>query len=92
MLKLEAGVGHSARPFQGGGEQNSALLGGHIDLNSRPQTHRSLFFSPEYEGFGHLEKIKQFPGVPTLAEKGYPKAAFTNWVGCFGPKGMESRW
>ncbi len=90
MLKLEAGVDIQHVPFKGGGEQNAALLGGHIDLNSTaPNPSLPLLLSGDMRALVTSRKIKQFPGVPTLEEKGYPKAAFTNWVACFGPKGME---
>ena len=89
MLKIEAGVDIQHIPFKGGAEANTALLGGHIDLHATSLNPTlPLLQSGDLRALAASERIKQFPSVPTLAEKGYPRVTFTNWVACFGPKGI----
>jgi tripartite-type tricarboxylate transporter receptor subunit TctC len=91
MLKIEAGVDIQHIPFKGGGEGNAALMGGHIDLVATSfNPTRPLLLSGDIRALATSGKIKEFPEIPTLEEKGYPRVTFTNWVACFGPKGMES--
>lgn len=91
MLKLEAGVDIQHVPFKGGGEGNAALLGGHIDLVATSfNPTRPLIVSGDMRALVASGKIKEFPKIPTFEEKGYPRVAFTNWVACFGPKGIEA--
>jgi len=76
MLKIEAGVDIQHVPFKGGGEGNAALLGGHIDLVATSfNPTRPLIVS------GDMRAL--------VASKRYPRVAFTNWVACFGPKGIK---
>ena len=90
MLKIEAGVDIQHIPFKGGGEGNAALLGGHIDLVATSfNPTRPLIVSGDMRALVASNRIKEFPEIPTLEEKGYPRVAFTNWVACFGPKGVE---
>ena len=90
MFKIEAGVDIQHIPFKGGGEANTALLGGHIDIHlTSLNPTLPLLKSGDLRALVASERIKEFPEVPTLAEKGYPKATLNNWVGCFGPKGIE---
>ncbi|OGP67062.1 MAG: hypothetical protein A2169_08065 [Deltaproteobacteria bacterium RBG_13_47_9] len=90
MLKIEADVDIQHVPFKGGGEGNAALLGGHIDLVATSfNPTRPLIVSGDMRALVASNRIKEFPAIPTLEEKGYPRVAFTNWVACFGPKGIE---
>ena len=89
MLKIEAGVDIQHVPFKGGGEQHSAVLGGHVDsISTTTNPSLPLVKSGDLRALVAAEKIKQLPNVPTLAEMGYPKAALTAYVGCMGPKGI----
>jgi tripartite-type tricarboxylate transporter receptor subunit TctC len=90
MLKLEAGIEIQHVPFKGGGEQNAALMGGHVDLNSTTLNPvLPLLKSGDMRALVTPNKMKEFPEVPTLSEKGYPGVALTSWVGYAGPKGIE---
>ena len=90
MLKLEAGIQIQAVPFKGGGEQNAALMGGHVDLNSTTLNPvLPLLKSGDVRALVTPKKMKEFPEVPTLSEKGYSGVALTSWVGYAGPKGIE---
>jgi tripartite-type tricarboxylate transporter receptor subunit TctC len=90
MLKIEAGVDIQHIPFKGGGEQIAALIGGHTDLAAMSLNPTlPLLKSGDMRAIVTSGKIKEFPEVPTLAEKGWHRATFINWVACFGPKGIE---
>ena len=90
MLKLEAGIEIQHVPFKGGSQQNAALLGGHVDLDATTLNPLvPLVRSGDARIIVTTYKMKEFPGVPTLAEKGYPEATIGAWVGYVAPKGVE---
>jgi tripartite-type tricarboxylate transporter receptor subunit TctC len=75
-------------PMNGIAPAMSALLGGHV----------TLAFPESGAVLGHLQsgtvralvvmakkRLKDFPNVPTTAEKGYPKLITTSWHGFFLP-------
>ena len=74
-----------------GAPQNvSYLQGGHVDVILI-----QVGMGSEYirEGkwkalaFFANKRLPDFPDIPTIAEKGYPKAAFPFWIGFYAPKG-----
>ncbi len=86
-------------PFDSGGESATNLLGGHTDLAvlSPPSlkshvvagTARMLVVcSPK--------RLPDFPDIPTMTEKGYPKSSIATGVGLAGPSGLSpaivSKW
>lgn len=90
ILKLEAGIDIQYVPFKGGGPKTAALLGGHVDLMFVALSPEVPFIkSGETRVLVCAEKMKEFPEVPTLAEKGYPRTVFGSWVGFLEPKGIE---
>ncbi|MEI9477927.1 MAG: tripartite tricarboxylate transporter substrate binding protein [Deltaproteobacteria bacterium] len=91
LLKVEAGVDIQHVPFKGGSPMNPALLGGHIDLSfNAVSTVHGLLKSGDLRALASgAGKVAEFPEIPTLAEKGYPKATLALWTGLFVPKGVE---
>lgn len=79
-------------PFDSGGEVTANLLGGHTDfaVASLPPIKSHL-----QSGKVRLlavcspKRLPNFPGIPTLAEKGYEKSSFATALGLGGPKGLS---
>jgi len=85
-----AGIEMIAVPYKGGGPAAAALLAGEIDMMFE-QTYaalpsvnagktRALAVTSE-------KRLPSLPGVPTMAELGYPQATVSNWLGLIAPKG-----
>jgi tripartite-type tricarboxylate transporter receptor subunit TctC len=78
-------------PYKGSSPNVMALLGGHIDLNIT-----TISEAMEQIKAGKLTPLvvtgsvrdERLPQVPSLAEKGYPGAVITGWVGILGPAGL----
>ncbi len=80
-------------PFDGGGEVVANLLGGHTDF-ALP----SISVVSPHLATGKVrllaiaspKRLSAYPDIPTLAEKGYPKASFAVALGLGGPKGLSA--
>ena len=61
-----------------------------LSTNTLPTVH-SLLKSGDLIGLAitSTERNPEFPEIPTLAEKGYPKSSLGLWAGLFVPKGIE---
>jgi tripartite-type tricarboxylate transporter receptor subunit TctC len=91
VLIRDAKMDISWVPFDGGGEVVANLLGGHVDF-ALPSI---SVVSPHLDSgkvrllaLAAPKRLSKYPGVPTLAEKGYPKASFAVALGLGGPKGL----
>ena len=91
VLIRDAKMDISWVPFDGGGEVVANLLGGHVDF-ALPSI---SVVSPHLDSgkvrllaLASPKRLSKYPGVPTLAEKGYPKASFAVALGLGGPKGL----
>ncbi|MBP0623385.1 tripartite tricarboxylate transporter substrate binding protein [Cupriavidus consociatus] len=79
-------------PFKGGPEANTAVAGGHTQLQANSANWKPLLDS----GKARLlvvwsqQRSKQWPEVPTLKELGYP-LIFESPLGIAGPKGMDPK-
>ena len=79
-------------PYGGGGEQVSALLGGHVQATS--QTYGNTSQHIKSGAFRPLavqsaERLEALPDVPTLKELGLD-AEYYLWAGVFVPTGMPA--
>jgi tripartite-type tricarboxylate transporter receptor subunit TctC len=80
-------------PFDSGGESVTNLLGGHTDLciasvpSIKPQV---LGGKIRLLALCSPKRIPDFPGVPTITEKGYQKWSIATGVGLAGPNGIAS--
>jgi tripartite-type tricarboxylate transporter receptor subunit TctC len=91
LLQREAGIQMVHVPYKGSSPNVMALLGGHIDLNIT-----TISEAMEQIKAGKLTPLvvtgpvrdERLPQVPSLAEKGYPGAVITGWVGILGPAGL----
>lgn len=74
LLGKEAGVKFGFVPFEGGGEQVAALLGGHTDAQvSEVQEIKAQVDAGKIRilAFAAEQRLKGLPDVPTLREKGW---------------------
>ena len=78
-------------PFDSGGESVTNLLGGHTDLciASVPSIKsHALAGKIRLLALCSPKRIPDFPGVPTMTEKGYQKSSIATGVGLAGPNGI----
>jgi tripartite-type tricarboxylate transporter receptor subunit TctC len=78
-------------PFEGGGENVTALLGGHVDMSIVGLTPIQGQIASGQARLLAVSASKRFPTmpqVPTLREKGYMKTAIATALGLGGPKGL----
>jgi tripartite-type tricarboxylate transporter receptor subunit TctC len=92
MLEEAAGVKFRTVHFNGGAEQMTGILGGHVDVafdNVGSVVKRVK--SGEVRGLVVMdtERSKFLPDVPTTPESGYPKVISSSTRGIAGPKGMK---
>jgi tripartite-type tricarboxylate transporter receptor subunit TctC len=92
LLQREAGIQMVHVPYKGSSPNVMALLGGHIDLNITTVSEameqiKAGKFTPLYVT-GPV-RDERLPQVPSIAEKGYPGAVITGWVGIVGPAGIH---
>ncbi len=88
-LALKLGIKWDHVPFPGGTQVVTALLGGHVQVISQTTEWK------EHAGAGSFrllavptaQRLKAFPEVPTLIEKGYPFAVHSA-LAFMGPAGM----
>ena len=78
-------------PFDSGGESVTNLLGGHTDLciASVPSIKSHVLAGKvRLLALCSPKRIPDFPGVPTMTEKGYQKSSIATGVGLAGPNGI----
>jgi tripartite-type tricarboxylate transporter receptor subunit TctC len=88
LFKLAYGLDLTHVPFQGTGPVKNAVMGGHVTV----ATSGFGSLSPLIRS-GDLialvttapTRVKDFPGVPTMAEKGHPEASLNIWMGLYVP-------
>ena len=91
VFNQEAGLEINFVPFDSGGETVTNLIGGHTDMcvvsvsaiNSQVQAGKARML-----GICSPRRLPEYPGVPTLAERGYKKSSIATAVGLGGPKGL----
>jgi len=88
LFKKQAGFDAVHVPFQGGAPTMAALLAGNIDYKfdvvntTLPQARAGKV---KVLAVTSARRIALMPGVPTLAESGFPDIDATAWVGVVGP-------
>ncbi|WP_454724696.1 MULTISPECIES: tripartite tricarboxylate transporter substrate binding protein [Cupriavidus] len=93
LFKLRAGVDALHVPYRGSAPMLTDLIGGQIDFSFETMTSAT----PQIQG-GKLLAIAQtrpararsFPGVPTVAESGFPGFDASTWYGLVGPARMPA--
>jgi tripartite-type tricarboxylate transporter receptor subunit TctC len=88
-LSMVAGVKFTHIPSQGIAQNNTALLGGHIELVSDSSGWGPLVDGGKFRllaSWGE-KRSERYPQVPTMKEVGYDVVALSH-LGVIGPKGM----
>jgi tripartite-type tricarboxylate transporter receptor subunit TctC len=92
LFKKEAGVEVNHIPFQGDAPGVVGVMGGHVDA-----AFLGLVAVPEHMKGGTMKGLvmttakrsPQFPNLPIMAEKGFPKTGqIFSWGGVFAPAGL----
>ena len=92
MLKRNLKIDIVHVPFEGGGENVTALLGGHVDMSIVGLTPIQGQIASGKARLLAVSSPKRFPNmpqVPTLVEKGYMKSAIGTALGLAGPRGLS---
>lgn len=93
MMRIEAGIDFVTLPYKGGGELNSALLGGHVDcIKNGIAAVQGLVKAGQMRALAvnAYDRSSNLPDVPSLKELGYPKTVLRIGVGYFLPKGTAA--
>lgn len=88
LIKMATGINLKHIPMEGAGEANNAVLGGHISMTLIAYTAVLSYIeagSLRALAMVSPKRIKEFPNVPTLAEKGYPQLTSYTWLAFFAP-------
>ncbi len=94
LLKKEAGIEVNHIPFQGDAPGVVGVMGGHVDA-----AFLGLVAVAEHIKGGTMKglamttskRVPQFPNLPTMAEKGFPKTGnIFSWGGVFAPSGTPA--
>jgi tripartite-type tricarboxylate transporter receptor subunit TctC len=88
-LSMVAGVKFTHIPSQGIAQNNTALLGAHIDLISDSSGWAPLVDAGKFRliAIWSEKRCERYPQVPTIKEVGYDVVARSH-LGVIGPKGM----
>ena len=90
LFVKRAGLDMTHISYKGGGPAVADLLGGQVQMyfgnlsELAPQADSGRI---RIIGVSSLTRAKQLPGVPTIAESGYPGFATITWNGLVAPKG-----
>jgi tripartite-type tricarboxylate transporter receptor subunit TctC len=88
LFQQESGIQMVHVPYKGAAPSVMALLGGHVDL-----TYVTISDGMEQIKGGTVialavssaERYSELPNIPSLSEKGYPRAVNVGWIGVVGP-------
>lgn len=89
LFKLAYGLDLVHVPFQGTGPAKNAVLGGHVSVaTSGFGSLAPLIRSGDLVALVTTapRRVKDFPDVPTMAEKGFPEASLNIWMGLYVPE------
>lgn len=88
LFKQAYGLDLAHVPFQGTGPVKNAIMGGHVTVaTSGFGSLAPLIRSGDLIALVTTspKRVKEFPSVPTMAEKGFPDASLNIWLGLYVP-------
>lgn len=86
ILNKKAGLDMTHIPFPGSAPALTQVMGGQIPLMfDGSVTSKPLIAAGKVKllGVAYKNRLSEYPGVPTMAEFGYPDIDFSNWSGVF---------
>lgn len=90
-LKMQAGIFVTHVPYRGTGPQLTDLLGGRLDAAAvgAPAVLQQIKAGKlRAIATGSVQRVKQLPDVPTVAEQGFKGFEMTQWYGLLAPAGV----
>ncbi|MBS0465648.1 MAG: tripartite tricarboxylate transporter substrate binding protein [Proteobacteria bacterium] len=92
QISALAGIQLTHVPFKSSPETNTALLGGHVDLQVDGAGFKPLVDSGRVKllAVWTSQRTKRWPDAPTLKDLGYP-LVIESPIGIAGPKGMDPK-
>jgi len=89
-FKARAGVDIQHIPFNGGGPAQIAAIGGQVEVLSGGINLFKAINAGQLRGLAvtQLKRSALLPGVPTVAESGFPNFDLGSWFGFFVPSGV----
>ena len=88
LFKMAYGLDLVHVPFQGTGPVKNAIMGGHVAIaTSGFGSLAPLIRSGDLVALVTTApaRVKEFPNVPTMTEKGFPDASLNIWMGLYVP-------
>jgi tripartite-type tricarboxylate transporter receptor subunit TctC len=88
LFKMTAGVDITHIPYKGGAAAQPAVMSGEVDVMFDPSA-LSLIRGGKVKAIAvtTLKRSSLLPGVPTIAESGYPGFNVSTWTGLAAPTG-----
>lgn len=92
-LRASLNVPFTHVPYRGSGPALTDTMAGHVDfmldvvMTSLPYIQRGDLKAVAVTS---KERVSVLPGVPTVAEQGYPEFEAIGWFGLFAPKGLPA--
>jgi tripartite-type tricarboxylate transporter receptor subunit TctC len=93
MLKIEGKIGGSHIPYKGDGPALVDLMAGRVDFsfaNMPAAVNQIRQGSLRALAVTTAQRSAELPGVPTVAEAGYPSLQVDPWYGVFVPAGTDA--
>ncbi|MES2183702.1 MAG: tripartite tricarboxylate transporter substrate binding protein [Pseudomonadota bacterium] len=93
LLERRAGIQVLQVPYKGAGPAMTDLLGGQVaGYFGNSVSVMAQLAAGKVRGLcvTSAQRLPAMPGVPTVAEQGYPGFAATTWLGLVGPAGMPA--
>jgi tripartite-type tricarboxylate transporter receptor subunit TctC len=91
LFKQRAGIDIGHIPYQGGAQATLAVIAGEVELfgGSRTLLAKAID-SGQVRAIGIAQAARSpfLPGVPTMAEAGFPDFTVSAWFGVFAPAGI----
>ncbi|OZI46717.1 tripartite tricarboxylate transporter substrate binding protein [Bordetella genomosp. 5] len=91
LLTKTAGAHMIHVPYKGSNPALTDLIGGHVELVGGSVASAKTFIDAKRVrplAVSSAQRVEALPGVPTIAELGYPDFHVVTWYGLYGPAGM----
>jgi tripartite-type tricarboxylate transporter receptor subunit TctC len=93
LLQTMAGVEFTHVPYNGSAPAQTAIMGGQVEaafLNSTTATPQLRAGTLRGLGVASLQRWRELPDLPTIAEQGFPGYEVVSWYGVLAPAGLPA--